>query len=407
MKMTEVINKRRATISLNNHVARKEYFATLAGWKAFRRERAAMQEFRAFSWMPPWIRWGISLRGRPWFETERYRADQRLDAVCGRLSDAQKREVAQKVLSITLDLYAFGWAHRDFHARNLFLLDDGRVMLKDYETMVQYGLPKPRFLEAYDMTGEGLDSPYKTKNMGFFKQKISNTPIALGLALGVTEKDVPILLAEVLREEVREASLTFQKDGRRHACRASRPYNSYQLTYLRIERHEAQRDSQKRFEKFGISRNDIEGKSVLDLGCHAGGMIFALQRFHPASSCGFEYDADKVRVARRIAALEDLRTTEFHCANVDRLSLDDIGGQKEIVLCLAIERHVQSPQHLYRLLGQACGKMLLFEGNAGSDPAEIMKNLKANGFRQVEYRGFCDDDILPENNVRPVWVAWK
>ena len=83
-------------------------------------------------------RWGMTMRGRPWFETERYSEDHRLDMVIESLADEAKREIAQQVLSIVLDLYTAGWAHRDLHARNLFLLDDGRVMLKDYETMTQY-----------------------------------------------------------------------------------------------------------------------------------------------------------------------------------------------------------------------------------------------------------------------------
>ena len=397
----------RATIVFRENRCRKEFFTTHVGWGCFLRERAAMKAFRSYCWMPPWIRWGVTWRGCPWFETERYPEDRRLDILLPRLSQVEKRGVAQKALSIVLDLYVNGWAHRDFHARNLFLLDDGRLMLKDFETMIRYGASKPSFMESYDMTGAGLESPYKTDQMGFFPPKIFNPCDVLGCILGVAKADVSGLLAELLRDEYRRASLTFQKSSGRHECRAARPYNSFRLTHLVIEGQEAQRDSEKRFAKFGLSARDVEGKSVLDLGCHAGGTLFALQQFRPVTTLGFEYDAEKVKTARRIAALENLQSAEFRCADVDRLTLRDIGGGRDLVLCLAIERHVRNPGRLYRLLGRACTGMLLFEGNAGSDPDAITKYLKDNGFARVEYRGFCDDDVLPKNNIRPVFIAWK
>jgi serine/threonine protein kinase len=153
--------------------------------------------------MPQWIRWGMTMRGRPWFETERYSEDNRLDMVIESLADEAKREIAQQVLSIVLDLYTEGWAHRDLHARNLFLLDDGRVMLKDYETMTQYGASKPSFLSSYDITGRGLPSPYQTGSMGFFSNNQYLPSVVLGNALKVNPEDVPVLLAETLREEWR------------------------------------------------------------------------------------------------------------------------------------------------------------------------------------------------------------
>lgn len=406
--MSTIVSKTgRTQVHFREDICRKEFFATWDGWRSFWSERRAYRTFCSYPWMPQWIRWGMTMRGRPWFETERYSEDHRLDMVIESLADEAKREIAQQVLSIVLDLYTEGWAHRDLHARNLFLLDDGRVMLKDYETMTQYGASKPSFLSSYDITGRGLPSPYRTGNMGFFSNNQYLPSSVLGNALKVIPEDVPVLLAEILREEYRMASATFKKDGGRHRCRASLPYNSFRLAHLTIDAHEAQRDSQKRFAKIGLSRSDIEGKTIMDLGCHAGGMLFALQQFRPASSLGFEYDEEKVKTARRIAALEDLRSVEFRQADVDRLTLLELGGRKEVVLCLAIERHVRNPRRLFRLLGKACSGMLIFEGNAGSNPQQIEKELKANGFREVEYRGFCDDDILPDNNVRPLWVARK
>ena len=76
---------------------------------------------------------------------------------------------------------AEGFAHRDFHARNLFYVD-GQLKLIDFETMTSFRLNhRPPFIQSYDITGTGLDSPFLTGNMGYS----SRIPYSVSSVLGI------------------------------------------------------------------------------------------------------------------------------------------------------------------------------------------------------------------------------
>jgi hypothetical protein len=89
------------------------------------------------------------------------------------------------------------------------------------------------------------------------------------------------------------------------------------------------------------------------------------------------------------------------------VSVATLGGKFDIIFCLAIEAHLKNKQRLYRLLNKVSSDMVFFEGNSTTDPMEVQNALLNNGFRTVEFIGFCDDDCLPSNNNRPLLIARK
>ena len=151
----------------------------------------------------------------------------------------------------------------------------------------------------------------------------------------------------------------------------------------------------------------LNGSTLLDIGCNIGGMIFASQLFNPSYSLGVEIDDDKVTVATKIAAYNGLNNIEFKSANADEATTDTLKGPYDVVFCFALVAHVMKKDLLYRLLGDVTKKTLFFEGNATTDRDEIETKLREAGFEEVTFLGLCDDDIVPSNNNRPMYIARK
>jgi 2-polyprenyl-3-methyl-5-hydroxy-6-metoxy-1,4-benzoquinol methylase len=215
-------------------------------------------------------------------------------------------------------------------------------------------------------------------------------------------------VAQALKDELRGASASFRKRGRRHFL--STPdviYCAFSTPTFSVSPAEAQRDAGRRLLRFGLGESEVRGKRVLDLGSNNGAMLFELSNFGPASGLGVEYDGEKVDLARRIAAFAGLAGLEFRQADVDQLEAKDLGPPFEVVLCLALEAHVERPKRLYALLGELTRGTLYFEANASTRPGEVESSLREAGFSGIQNLGVCDDDIVPRNNRRPIFTARK
>jgi hypothetical protein len=378
----------------------KTFNADEVGTMCFERELLAHELFRDRPWMPPLLGKGDRLLIRPF-----YPDGARLDRVVSGMDEATRIAVAKQAGHMLFDLFLAGYAHRDFHAGNLFWVE-GQLVLIDLEMLGQYPEgQRPAFPRSYDMTGEGLESPLSTGHMCYGHP---SHEMAVGRVLGVPPKQLLEGLQAELIGSLEDVSQTFKTHGWRPTGRAGRRiYCSFDLPYLSVPDAEAERDSTRRFAKLGITADTLRGKRALDLGCHFGGMVFACQRFGPRSCVGVEYDADKVEVARRIAAYNGLNHVQFVHGNIDKLTPKELGEPFDVVFCLAVEGHVNRKDRLYRLLGQITKELLFFEGNSTSNVDSIRSGLSENGFRCVEYLGSCDDDYLQDNNCRPVFVARK
>ena len=389
---------------------RKIFMRNRTSWVSFFRERRASKILKGQPWVCAWARSGWTLDGRPWFEKVAYPQDARFDVVVGAMGPEQRRHMVAQALSIVLDLYVAQLVHHDLHVGNLFVIE-GQLKLVDFEFLSPFPDDyRPTFRESYDITGQGLPSPARTNHMGLNADRGEklNKKVITRLA-GVSMDEALQGLAEILKGELLVASTTFQtaRTGSRHTCKVQRSYCSFRVPGLCVPPEETQRNSARRFERYGIQAQDLAGKRILDVGCHAGGMLFAAQKFQPRECLGVEYDAAKVRVAKRIAAFAELPQVKFQQADVDRIRARDLRGDFEVTFCFALEKHVRKPKRLYRLLGQVTRELLLFETNARTDPIEVERQLRQNGFQRIEHLGVCDDDVLAENNVRHLIKAWK
>jgi SAM-dependent methyltransferase len=350
-------------------------------------------------WMTP-----ILASGDGWMDLPQLPESSRLDRIVPQLELKHRQEIARCAMHALFDMFVEGYAHRDFHAENLFW-HDGQLLVIDFESMATYPVEKrPPFESSYDLTGEGLESPDGTVNACYTK---ASSAVPLETLLGVPLREALKYLEQDLKNELHDASLTFKAKNRRHTCGAQRTYNSFALPYLGVDPSVAQRRTDSRLAKFGVREADISGKTVLDIGSNIGGILFELQKFRPRRCEGIEFDSSKVSVARRVAAYNGLNNTVFQQRNIDNTSSQDIEEMFDVVFCLAVIEHVERRQHLYDLLGQVTRNVLFFEGNAATDPQEVIASLRKAQFSEVEYLGFSDDDCLARNNVRPIFKATK
>ena len=392
------VGKRAVTgASVADQTVYRKQFLNGAAEQPMAAELLARAVFADRPWIVPIVR-----AGPRWIEMPRMNPNDRLDLVLAACGTAARQEIARQAIAIALDVFSAGFAHRDFHARNLFW--DGRQLrLVDFETMIAYPEgERPAFQDSYDFTGSGLPSPFMTQNMGFMKEH----PCGLAQLLGLDRETALSIARDLLVDRLRQATATFNTVAGRHECRAGRIYGSFTLPAITVSPEVAQRDSAKRLRNFGILPEHIAGQSCLDIGCNVGAMLFELQRHAPRTSLGLEYDQEKVDAARAVAAFAGLSNLRFEQADVDALEAGDLGTHDN-VFCLALIEHLQRREHLYDLLGRVTARRLFFEGNSGTSVDEVQRELLRVGFSKVEALGISDDDCRAENNRRPLLVATK
>jgi len=377
---------------------RKKFENTQIGLSCFEREILADEIFSGFYWKPPVVR-----KGPLWFDRPFYPERKRLDLLGPNLPEATRRSIAAQAVFILFDIFLAGYAHRDIHCKNMYLID-GKLKLTDYEWLEAYPKNKrPPFPLCYDITGKGLESPRRTSNMCYSHEGA----ISLQNVLGVPADHAIDEFKKKLKDKLRRACETFASGKKRHVCRSRRIYSSFRLPYFSVEVSEAQRDSEKRLRALGINKDTIENKTVLDLGSNIGGIIFEIQKYEPAKCVGVEYDTDKLSLATQIAAFNGIEKITFIQADIDSLDAESLNGPFDVVFCLAIGAHMKKPGQLFRLLSQVSRGVLYFEGNGNSDPEKIEHELTSVGFIEVKHLGVGDDDCIPTNNCRPMLRAKK
>ena len=366
------------------------------GRLAFEREMLAQKLFKGRPWLMPMVERGPRKLAMP-----RFSEAQRLDVALPLMSESERLDAAQQAVHAAWEIFDQGYAHRDLHAKNLFWVQ-GQLIVTDLETLEAYPPESvPAFPESYDIVARGLPSPHSTAHMCY----TSGHEFALQRTLQVPLARALETVQQTFKDRLRTESATFKTASDRHTLRAERIYGSFTLPHLSVGAEEVQRNSAGRLAKFGVTAEILRGKRLLDLGCFCGAMTFQAQEFQPAFSLGIEYDAAKVEVTRSIVRYTGVRNMEFRQGDVDLLEADKLGGDFDVVFCLAINRHVKDPARMYQLLGRVTGEVLFFEGNGGTDVEDARQRLQGAGFKKVDFLGMSDDDCLPSNNNRPLFVA--
>lgn len=212
---------------------------------------------------------------------------------------------------------------------------------------------------------------------------------------------------DYLKRQILEVSGSFHTKGRRHSMRTQGvAYGSFEVPGMSLAPTDAQRNTRQRLSDFGITQADVEGSSVLDIGCNTGAVLFELCNLGIVSGYGIEIDKDKVDVARQVRNHLGLSQLYFDVVDIETLPKRTL-PVFDLTFALAVEGHVMDKDHFYQLLGDVTRKCLYFEANGGADLIQVKRMLAAQGFCQIEERGVCTDDRDPRNHNRHLLIARK
>lgn len=211
--------------------------------------------------------------------------------------------------------------------------------------------------------------------------------------------------AEFLRRQTIEVCQSFHTRGRRHTMRTQGvAYGSFEVGGVSLSADDSQRDTRKRLLQFGITRAEVEGRKVLDLGCNTGAVLFELSNWGIESGYGIEIDADKVNVAMQVRNYLGLNHLTFECGDIDSLPRGVL-PKFDVTFARAVEGHVVDKAGFYRLLAEVTKDRIYFEANGGTDVEQVYSMLAGQGFTQIEDRGVCSDDRDPRNHNRRLLVV--
>jgi acetyltransferase-like isoleucine patch superfamily enzyme len=377
-----------------NKVVKKTYLETPDGKKALSNEISAYRKFEKYSWCPHLLKEdGASIF------IEYFPPESRLDKV----ANFQREELLGEILWCLLDIYAEGFSHGDFHAKNIYITTAG-VKITDFETARQQ--PLVDFYDSYDITGQGHESAFLTENMCIMHP----SSVSISSLFNIKSiSQIKTALDERFESQLLDSSLTFKtlRAGlARHVLQTKNIYASFDLKNTKIDPKIGQRNTEKRLTRFGVGKNNISGKTILDIGSNIGATLLGLSKYTPGHMLGLEYDADKVFLSNKLVKYNQINNLEFKQCDIEH---DSVPFDKpfDIVFCLAVIEHLKQKDKLFNVLGKLCGSTLYFEGNGNSDIEYIEQGLKRVGFVDIRYLGLSDDEKNGANNNRPLFIASK
>lgn len=130
----------------------------------------------------------------------------------------------------------------------------------------------------------------------------------------------------------------------------------------------AVRDTRARFAAMGI-KDTLAGKTLLDIGCNVGHMLFEATAYGFPISYGLEQAPYIVEAGNAIANyLKISDRIIIKQADANSLTKDELktltGKEKfDIVFCFAVDGYVENPEAFYRLLKDITKEVLYFEPN--------------------------------------------
>lgn len=144
-------------------------------------------------------------------------------------------------------------------------------------------------------------------------------------------------------------------------------YHTIELDGYRLQ---GQRDPSKRLQIIPV---DLQGKTVLDIGCNQGGMLFANEKTIKWG-VGIDNDSRLINAANRIKAVRKTNNLDFYVFDLEKEPLELIpnflpGGRVDVVFLLAVCMWLHNWKKVVRFAARIGGSMV-FEAN-GSERQQL------------------------------------
>lgn len=378
----------------------KKFDPVLNGKISFENEKLAISVFSQYSWFPKSEIFENAII------TEYFDSERRVDFLIDKLTPLELESLKAQIIFALIDIYKCGYSHRDIHQKNMFFTN-GNLKIIDYETLIKR-TQQTSFFDSYDIVARGEVSPFATNYTCFF----SDFQYSINKLFAFKSiEDLKSYIQTIMFDEMIDVSNTFftrknEQEGR-HKLKRKLIYNTFDLKETQVDERNGQRNIEKRIKRFNIKAADISGKKILDLGSNIGGILLGLSKYDYKSALGLEYDLQKVELSNTIAAINSVNNVLFKQCDLESNDFFEVVSEVyDVVFCLAVIEHLRDKETLLKRLHTITKEKLFLEGNANTDINNLISSLKNVGFSKVDCLGLSDDEFYPENNNRPLFIAY-
>lgn len=160
-------------------------------------------------------------------------------------------------------------------------------------------------------------------------------------------------------------------------------------------------------ERFSIVPYDFTGKTVLDIGCNQGGMIYAIAD-RIKSGVGIDYDYRMINAANRVRASRGSTNVSFYVFNLETEPLGYLGNLLpqqgvDIVFLLSVCMWIANWREVIDR-ARALAPAMLFESNGSDEQQREQEAYIRGAYREVtQLQGESRDD--PMQRARKLFLC--
>lgn len=179
----------------------------------------------------------------------------------------------------------------------------------------------------------------------------------------------------------------------------------YHTIEINGQRLQGQRNPAERLKTVPV---DFEGKTVLDIGCNQGGMLFELPKLKWA--VGVDYDARMINVANRIKSLRKIDNVSFYVLNLEKEPLNLIEDfipepKVDIVFLLSVCNWISNWREVISYAAKISNAML-FETTGPAKQQELQVAYLRKVYGDVELIADRSDDD-PGHKTRKLFYCGR
>ena len=146
--------------------------------------------------------------------------------------------------------------------------------------------------------------------------------------------------------------------------------------------------------------DDLNGKSILELGCNIGSNCFIATHRGVAKATGVDYSPRLISAAARLNAF--MAAPAFFRVHDLNIELQD-QEPAHTVFCFSVVNHLQNRDALVRTILNKTAAVLYWAGHAGKQRQDYDYLLRDEFFSSVEFLGNMRDGIHTQKASRPLF----
>jgi len=207
--------------------------------------------------------------------------------------------------------------------------------------------------------------------------------------------ELPILAVAVSAKSYL-GSIARVPEARYGSARLDMPYQSLYLDGREIVEGR-RRDIQERMDMI----DDLEGATVIDLGCNIGASSFLAAERGAREVIGFDVNPRLVSAALALNAYF-AAPCRFYVHDLNSGAPEDI-EPADTVFCFSIAQHVKRRENLREALTSLTRKVLYFEGHARTKLSDYDDLLPRDEFTRIDLLGFLPEAVDMPDRTRPLF----